>query len=195
LDKAECCLTIDFEIQEATSADYGTSFVFYAPVTEDNLNNTGDYVSFAGTNVLFRNYNSTTSSYEFESFSDFINRRRLNPITSLPDRITEYTHDLCVLKDLYQFSLNFPQGAGQTADEIGAFIAYPATTNSVQTIIDSDTTVYPVIPQSPITTQISIAGGAPSALMYGGALYKLQRLSLQVPNLSPALAVKVNTCL
>lgn len=195
LHKAECCVTIDMEIQEATSASYGTSFVFYAPITEDNLHNTGDYISFAGTNAIFKNYDSTTLSYEFESFSNFINRRRLNPATSLPDRILEYTHDLCALKDLYQFNLNFPQGAGQAADEIGAFIAYPATINSIQTIIDADTTVYPVVPQTPITTQITIAGGAPTALMYGGTLYKLQRLSLQVPDLTPTLNVKINTCL
>jgi hypothetical protein len=155
------------------------SYLFYAAASSGG-NSTSDFISYSTStqNFTFR-YNSTS-----ETFGTYLGRR-----ISQSDRITTYTHDVCVDRASVTYNLNYPQGSGQSSTAVSALFAHPTSMGTITTINDG-TFDYGVTPVGGDTDNTQ------GTYTYNGVNYRLYRfLETQNPT-GGAISynVKVTAC-
>ena len=160
------------------------SFLFYASTTSGGATN--DFISHndatTGSTTFRMLSGGTVQSVTFDAYI-------ANRLASSNDRIITYNHNVCLDKDTVSpFSLNYPQGAGQTSTGIGAFYAHPI---SMGTVVDVKNTVTNAV------TTVTPSGGrtsnAQGTFTYNGVTYRLfKMLASQTPN--NTYSIKINSC-
>ena len=138
--------------------------------------------SGAAANQILYNGNNNTF-YPFVSqgapttFDAFVTNR-----LNTSDRITVFTHDVCVDKDTVIFNLNF-QGDSPSSNEVQAFYLHPSAQGTITQIIDNSTNlVYTVTPTNG------------QSILIGGANYTVYKWLQGQPN-GTTFALRVNNCL
>jgi len=160
------------------------SFLFYASTT--NVGATNDFISHndsTGGSTTFRMLSGGT--VQSVTFDAFIAKR----LATSNDRIITYNHNVCTDKDTVSpFSLNYPQGAGQTSAGIGAFYAHPASMGTVYDVKNTETNA-----NTTVTPNGGRTSNAQGTFIYNGVTYRLfKMLASQTPN--NTYSIKVNSC-
>jgi hypothetical protein len=160
------------------------SFLFYASTTSSGATN--DFISHndatTGSTTFRMLSGGTVQSVTFGAYI-------ANRLATSNDRIVTYNHNVCTDKDTVSpFNLNYPQGAGQTSNGIGAFYAHPA---SMGTVVDVKNTATNA--NTTVTPNGGRTSNAQGTFTYNGVTYRLfKMLASQTPN--NTYSIKVNSC-
>jgi hypothetical protein len=139
------------------------SFLFFS--APSIIGATNDYISHDSSSTTFYINQSAVS------FETYLTQRVNND-----DRITMYTGNVCVDKDIITYELTYPQKTGQTASSIAAFFVHPIQVGTVVTISDGSGT-YTVNPVGGRSSNLQ------GAFQYQGKSYLLYKwLANQAPN-------------
>jgi len=188
-DKVETFHSIQSTTTTTTAAPTTTTTTTTPTITTTTtLGNSGtdSYLMYADSgaaaNQILYNGNNNTF-YPFVSqgapttFDAFVTNR-----LNTSDRITVFTHDVCVDKDTVIFNLNF-QGDSPSSNEVQAFYLHPSAQGTITQIIDNSTNlVYTVTPTNG------------QSILIGGANYTVYKWLQGQPN-GTTFALRVNNCL